>query len=324
MRKVRLGRTGVEVSAISLGAWPIGGPNTTAAGAHVGWTGRTDDEARAALRAAREAGIDHWDSADVYGDGRSERLIGEVLQEVGRDGLFLASKVGWDAGPHDHVYHPEQVRARIDRSLRNLGVDQIDLYYLHHCDFGPEGEYLDDALAELHKARDAGKIRFVGLSDWDPAKVARYAPRVNPDVVQPYRNVAADTYASSGLQGWVEEHDAGVAFFSPIRHGLLLGKYAEPTTWGPGDFRQNVAAFGDAEALATLRAKADALRERFGDHPEPVLGPLLGALLEDSRGSCCLLGLRTPEQVQAASRADAALSGDDAAWVRGLYAEVKV
>ncbi len=323
MRTLRLGKTGVEVSAISYGTWPFSGPNTNPAGVPVGWTGHDDQLGLAALRAAHAAGINHWDTADVYGDGRSEQLIGRVWGDVPRDEVFLASKVGWDPGEFGHYYHPQLIRQRVERSLKNLGVERLDLYYLHHCDFGPNDAYLDDAIGLLRQLRDEGKVRFIGLSDWDASKIVRVADRVDPDVIQPYRNVGADDYVSSGLKEWVDAHDVGVAFFSPIRHGLLLGKYEAPAQFGEGDFRLNVDAFRDADTLARLREKRAALEEKFAGRAQPVLGPLLGALLSDAPTGCVLLGLRNPDQVAAAAAVEP-LSYDEASWVRDLYADLSV
>ena len=261
--------------------------------------------------------------AGRVGSGRSERLIGEALRHVRRDAIFLASKVGWDWGPHDHPYHPEWIRSQVERSLSQLRTDYIDLYYLHHCDFGPEDRYLDDAIGALERLRDEGKIGHIGLSDWKMSAIMRVIARVEPDVVQPYRNLLDDDYASSGLKAWVEAHDVGVAFFSPLRHGLLLGKYDEPTTFPEGDFRSNDPAFQNAALLDDLRRAADALRERFGGTcAAPVLHGVLGPLTEDAPGGCVLLGQRNPSQVEAAAAVGGAMSAADAAWVRSLYADL--
>lgn len=323
MRKVKLGRTGVEVPVISVGTWSYGGKNTSGP-VSVGWSGHDPAQAEAALRECHALGLTHWDTADVYGNGRSEELIGRVLPGLPRDELFLASKVGWDKGGHEQAYHPEVIRTHLERSLKNLGVEQLDLFYLHHCDFGPSDASLDDAVALLRELRDQGKFRFVGLSDWDSSKIMRVIERVDPDVVQPYRNVAADTYASSGLKAWIDEHEAGVAFFSPIRHGLLLGKHAEPQAFPEGDFRQNVAGFADAHLLEELRAKAAQLRERLGGGEEAVLRGLLQPLLSDAPTGCVLLGLRSPEQVRQGAAAAAALEPAEVEFVRQLYADLEV
>jgi aryl-alcohol dehydrogenase-like predicted oxidoreductase len=318
MRKTRLGRTGVEVSAIACGTWAHGGPKRMGK-MEVGWSGHDDRQATDALVAAWESGITHWDTADVYGDGQAERLIGGLWGRLPREEIFLASKVGWDPGSYEHFYHPRLIDERIERSLRNLATDRIDLFYLHHCDFGPGDRFLDGAVERLRRARDSGKIRFIGLSDWSSEKVARYAPRVEPEVVQPYRNVIDDSYAASGLAAWVEQNDAGVAFFSPLRHGLLLGKYDQPTRFPDGDHRNRIPEFGDAAALARLRDCRAAVEQRFADRPEAVLHALTGVLLSDAPTGSVLLGMRRRSHAVAAAGLGEALSEDDADWVRGLY-----
>jgi aryl-alcohol dehydrogenase-like predicted oxidoreductase len=318
MRRIRLGRTGVEVPAVGFGTWGHGGP-WEVDGYAVGWTGHDDGRATAALLRGYELGLTHWDCADVYGQGHAERLIGALWDRVPRRSVFLATKVGWYAGEHAHAYHPANLRRQLAESLRNLGTDWIDLYYFHRCDFGPGDRYLDEAVALLRRCRDEGKIRFLGLSDWDSGLVARYAPRVDPDVVQPYRNVLDDGYEPSGLRAWVEAHDAGVAFFSPLRHGLLLGKHQRPPAFGAGDFRRNVPEFSRPEVLERMRECRQALERRFTGHPEPVLHGLVGAILADAPTACALLGVRRPEQAEAAAGVGEPLSPEDAAWVRRIY-----
>ena len=321
MERIRLGRTETEVPSVSFGTWGHSGPKQVG-GRPVGWSGSDDNAAKQALIAAYREGIDHWDTADVYGDGRSEKIIGSLWRELPRDDIFLASKVGWDPGPHSHFYHPEQIRRQLDRSLKNLATDRIDLYYLHHCDFGPQDSYLDDAIETLRRARDEGKIRFVGLSDWDVTKIEGVIARVDPDVVQPYRNVLDDGFADSELAQWVEAHDVGVAFFSPIKHGLLLGKHSGPVDFDPGDHRGRNPSFRDADLIEHLRRCRESVRTRFPDQPEPVLHALLGVLLADSPTACVLLGMRQPRHVAAASKVGRALSPVDARWVRELYRRI--
>ena len=313
MRTIRFGRTNVEVPAISLGTWGQGGPNTNE-GVSGGWTGHDDTQAKEALVAAYRAGITHWDTADAYGAGHAERLIGEVLKGgVPRNELFIATKFGWVKGPSKHFYDPEFMRSQAEASLRNMGIDVIDLYYFHHCDFG---DRFDDVLAVMHELRDEGKVRFVGLSDWDASKILQYIERADPDVVQPFRNLVDDTYESSGLKAYVDAHDLGVAFFSPLKHGLLLGKYDAPHQFEEGDFRRNVPEFLDPKFIERMKRASSTVAEKM-----PVLRAVTGALLVDNPTACVLLGQRNPKQVAAAAAAGEVLAKEEAEFVRRAYAQ---
>src|SRR5262249_50941962 len=205
-------------------------------------------------------------------------------------------------------YDPVFMRSQCERSLKLMKTDVIDLYYFHHCDFGPDDRWFDDALATMRRFREEGKIRFIGLSDWDASKILRFIERVDPDVVQPYRNVLDDDYEASGLKRYVDTHDLGVAFFSPLKHGLLLGKYDAPQNFGEGDFRSNTPEFRDAAFIAGMKRASAAMREKFAGRAEPVLHAVTGALLTDNPTATILLGQRNPRQVDAAAAAGEALS----------------
>ena len=317
MKNITFGRTNVKVSPISLGTWSYGSGNVSG-GQSVGWADQSDADSRAALIQAWRSGINHWDTADVYGNGRSEKIIGNVWGEVPRNDIFLATKVGWDMGDFDHSYNPKMINEHIDLSLKNLQTDVVDLYYFHHCNFDSDAIF-EDALALFHKFRDDGKVRFIGLSDWDSVKIMKYIDRVNPDVIQPYRNVMDDPYKSSGLKGWVENNKAGIAFFSPIKNGLLTGKYDKPPVFKEGDFRLNVPEFQDKDLLIKLQDNKIKLEEKFANHPQPILHGLLGALLTDSPTGCVLLGQRDVNQVKAAAELGETLSEKDATWIKRLY-----
>jgi len=319
MQMIRFGRTNARVPNISLGTWGHGGPNISE-GASVGWSGNDDRASKDALIAAYHKGITHWDTADAYGNGHAEQLIGEVFAaDVPRNEIFLATKFGWVKGPSGHFYDPKFMRSQCERSLRLMRTDSVDLYYFHHCDFGPNDRYFDDALATMRKLRDEGKARFIGLSDWDASKIMRFIARVDPEVVQPYRNLIDDQYESSGLKKWVDSHDLGVAFFSPLKHGLLLGKYDAPQQFPEGDFRSGIPEFRDAAFIARMKRAGDDVTRRFAKDREPVLTAVTGALLTGNPTATVLLGQRNPKQVEAAAAAGRALTSAEAEWVRRLY-----
>ena len=144
---------------------------------------------------------------------------------------------------------------------------------------------------------------------------------MDPDVIQCYRNVVDDTYEASGLKHWIESNDAGTVFFSPLKHGLLLGLFEGPVTFGEGDHRNALPDFRDLGLLMRLRQCRGDLVHRFADHPQPVLHALVGSLLADSPTGCVIVGLHRPEQVQEAAMAGGKLTAEDARWVRELYRE---
>ncbi|MGZ7039708.1 MAG: aldo/keto reductase, partial [Thermoanaerobaculia bacterium] len=128
-----------------------------------------------------------------------------------------------------------------------------------------------------------------------------------------------DEYESSGLRAYVSKHDLGVAFFSPLMHGLLLGKYDAPRTFPEGDFRRNISEFGDEAFIERMKHAAQEMRKRFAKHPEPVLHAVVGALLTGNPTATVLLGQRNPKQVEAAAKIGDPLSEKDAEWVRRVY-----
>lgn len=318
MRQIRLGNTNEMVSAVSLGTWSFGGENFSG-NVSVGWAHQDDKDSRAVLLACWDNGIHHWDTADVYGDGRSEAMIGSMWNEIPRNKIFLATKVGWDQGSANHWYDPGEMRKNMERSLIKLKTDHVDLLYLHHCNFGKTGEFFDDALTVVKKFQEEGKTRFLGLSDWELHKIMKYIDRAKPDVVQPYRNIWDDTYASSGLQKYVEDHDLGVCFFSPLLHGLLTGKYSKPATFGAGDFRDRTEAFKDQKIIDKMQRNSDLLKQKFHDHPEPVLHGVVDVLLSDSKNSCVLLGQRNKQQAERAITLGEILDQADIHWIKKLY-----
>jgi len=174
-------------------------------------------------------------------------------------------------------------------------------------------------LEVIKRFQEEGKTKFVGLSDWDLNKIMRYIKQADPDVVQPYRNVWDDNYASSGLQKHVENNNLGVCFFSPLMHGLLTGKYSEPASFEKGDFREQVNAFKDQGIIDKMKANADMLKEQFSDQPYPVIHGVIDTLISDSENSCVLLGQRNIAQVETAQTLGVAMSSEDVNWVKQLY-----
>ena len=318
MRKVILGRTDEFVSAISLGTWAFGGENMSGKFA-VGWAGQNDNDSKSVLLKAWESGINHWDTADVYGEGKSEKIIGESWETIPRDDIFLATKVGWDKGSASNWYAPDQMVKNMNRSLSNLKVNHVDLIYLHHCNFGENGEYFDEAMEVLKKFQEQGKARFVGLSDWSNKKIMQYIEDCDPDVVQLYRNVMDDKYESSGLKSYVDENNIGVCFFSPIKHGLLTGKYNKPASFSAGDHRSGVKQFADESIIKKMKKNKSLLERKYKNKKYPVMHGIVNALFNDSPTGCVILGQRNIKQVRIASSLGGILPQEESDWIKALY-----
>jgi aryl-alcohol dehydrogenase-like predicted oxidoreductase len=285
----------------------------------VGWGGQSDSDSKGALLSAWENGINHWDTADVYGEGRSEAIIGGMWDKVPRNDIFLATKVGWDRGPFSHWYDRRHMLHNMERSLNNLKTDCVDLIYLHHCNFGKNGEYFDEALGVVKDFKEQGKTRFIGLSDWSNINILKYIEKCDPDVVQPYRNVMDDSYVESGLASYVNQNNIGVCFFSPIKHGLLTGKYDRPTSFDHGDHRSGVKEFANQEIIDKMKQNKKFLDEKFSTHDHPTMYGVINALFTDAPSGCVLLGQRNTTQVEVATLLGDLMSEEDSSWVRSLY-----
>ena len=318
MRKIILGRTNTTVSAISLGTWAFGGENKIGKKS-VGWANQSDRDSRSVLIKAWEKNINHWDTADVYGEGHSERIIGSMWEDIPRNSIFLATKVGWDMGPFSHWYHPKHMKKKIEESLTNLKTDYIDLLYLHHCNFGKQDEYFDDAVEVLKSFQSQGKIRFTGLSDWSNERIVKYLDACNPDVIQPYRNIMDNTYEESGLKNIVNKNNLGVCFFSPLKHGLLTGKYKTTAVFKDGDHRSGIKDFQNKNKIKKIMLNCEKLEKKFLHHENPIMHGIVNALFFDSPTGCVLLGQRNIKQVETASSLGEILSKEDTSWVKSLY-----
>jgi 1-deoxyxylulose-5-phosphate synthase len=151
-----------EVSAIGAGCWAIGGPATNR-GVPIGWDHVDPDAAYAGLVRAHELGVTLYDTADVYGLGHSERLLGRLLRTVDRSSVVVSSKVGYFASTACHPYQPAQMGRQFATTLDNLGTSYLDIYCLHSSDFGDNDQYLPDAIEVMRGLREQGLIRAIGM-----------------------------------------------------------------------------------------------------------------------------------------------------------------
>jgi aryl-alcohol dehydrogenase-like predicted oxidoreductase len=241
MRRVRLGETGPEVAAIGFGAWGLSGDYGPA----------DDAESVAVVRRALDLGVDFIDTADEYGNGHNERLIGNAIRDR-RHEVVLATKVGLVRGPAGVVGvcgRPEHVRRAAHASLGRLGVDHVDLLYLHRVDTDVPIEETIGAMAELQQA---GQTRFLGLSEVGPELVRR-AHAVHPiTAVQSEYSLWTRDPETEVLPA-LAELGIGFVAFSPLGRGFLAGAVAEASDLAERDFRRSLPRFRPENLERNLR-----------------------------------------------------------------------
>jgi aryl-alcohol dehydrogenase-like predicted oxidoreductase len=222
MRTRRLGTQGPELSVIGYGAWEAGGTS---------WGANESDQAViTAMRAALDAGITWIDTAEVYGDGVSESLVGRAIEKR-RDDVIVASKVG--PRPEGSGHRPDEVRAACEASLGRLGTDRIDLYQLHWPDeTGVPTEETWGAMAELV---EAGKVRWIGVSNFDRTLIERCEVIRHVDSLQPEFSMLRRDGAE--LIAWCGSNGTGVVSYGPLAFGLLTGAITTETAFVDGDWR---------------------------------------------------------------------------------------
>ena len=313
-----LGRSGLQVSEISLGCWAIGGPSWRD-GNPVGWSGNDDKESLDGLRRAWELGINHFDTADVYGDGHSERVLGEWLREAPREQIIIASKVGWFKGTAGHAMEHVHIRHQLEQTLFNLGTDYIDIYYFHNANFGPQDKYLENAAATVHRLQEEGKIRVVAQSAYSFADFQRVCPVTKPDILQFHYNAFGSEFDKPGnLFEWAQSQNLGMVLFGPLAQGLLLDKFDpdNPPQFGEGDIRAGNQGFS-REKLLDIRQKLQPLKERFGGETQDLVRVALQFALAQSPNACVIPGFKNARQVDSnAGAASQALSVEDVEFVR--------
>jgi len=320
-----LGTTDVKVSEVSLGCWTMGGLNWVNGNAN-GWANVDEDEITSAIRKAVDAGVNHFDNADVYGNGRAERMLARVLDRLGLKSTdyVIATKIGHFPGTAEHAYEPAHIRHQCEQSLINLKRDYIDIYYFHHGDFGRDNRYLADAAATLDKLVEEGKVRVKGQSAYSAGDFQKTVPVVRPQVLQSWAHALDDQFVRPGspVSKLMEEYKLSFVAFSPLAQGLLLDKYdpSKPPSFEAGDHRQNSGSFKE-ENLSRLKPKMEKLKERFGATIEDLSAVAQRYILNQPHVACTIPGFRNERQVTAnLAAADRTLSDDDIAFIRETLA----
>ncbi len=287
----RFGRTGWNVSEIGYGMWGM-----------AGWSGSEDKESLESLQRSVDLGCNFFDTAWAYGDGHSEELLGKVLRANPGKTLYTATKIPpknrkWPGRPEyslDESYPPEYIEEYVGKSLKNIGVETLDLIQFHTW----EDHWLDDERLRpaIEKLRSSGKVRAVGLSlnRWQPWNGVRAVRAGLIDAVQVIYNIF-DQNPEDELFPACREKDVAVIARCPFDEGSLTGTLTVDTTWPQGDWRNTYFV---PENLKASVSRADALKPLLRDGMT-MSEMALRFILNNKDASTSIPGMRKRRHVDA-------------------------
>jgi len=316
MKQRIFGRSGKQVSEVGFGAWAIGGT----------WGEVSLEDAKTALNAALDTGVTFIDTADSYGDGRSEKIIAEVLKERGGERPFIATKIGRRLSPHvASGYTRENLNAFVERSLNNLQTDSLDLVQLH-CP-PPELYYSPELFEIMDDMVQAGKIQRYGVSVEKVEEALKAIAFPNVSSIQIIYNIFRQRPAELFFQE-AKKHDVAVIARVPLASGLLTGKMSKDSVFDKEDhrtFNRNGEAFDKGETFSgvpfdvALDAVEDIRKYVPGDVTMAMFA--LHWILMNDAVSVVIPGAKNKTQAEANARASdiAALTPDTMAALKEIY-----
>jgi aryl-alcohol dehydrogenase-like predicted oxidoreductase len=306
MRKGKLGARGPEISVIGFGAWEAGG---TAWGPN-----ESEDVVIGAIRVGIESGTDWIDTAEVYGDGVSELLVGRAISGR-RDEVVVATKVA--PQPEGTGFAPAQVRAACEKSLGRLGIDRIDLYQLHWPD--ESGTPLEDTWGAMCELQDAGLIGSIGVSNFDRGQIETCLAIRHVDSLQPEFSMIVRDNAE--LIRWCGDQGIGVVSYGPLASGLLSGAITAATRFPPGDWRGEKQDEGPFADLPRSLEVVDRIRPVAGRLGCTLSQLALAWNVHQPGVTAAIAGSRNPAHVGAnAAAGDIELDAATVAELDGLLA----
>ena len=319
MQQKRLGSTDFTISPIGLGTWAIAG-----SGWEFGWGPQDDAESLAALEYAVERGVNWIDTAAVYGLGHAEEIVGQLLRRVPtsrRPLVFTKGSLVWDRATKQisHSLAPESLVREIEDSLRRLQVETIDLYQIHWPAFPPgsPAEGIEAALSVLAKAREQGKIRAIGVSNFDVSQLKRAQAVTEIASLQPpysalMREVEAD------ILPFCEQAGIGVIAYSTLQSGLLSGAMTREriASLPANDWRRTRSPDFQEPRLTKNLALVEAFRGIGERHGLTSAAVAIAWVLRQPAVTGAIVGARRPEQVDGLlCAADFCLNADELAEI---------
>ena len=293
----RFGTTDMEITPVGLGAWAIGG-----GGWAFGWGPQDDRASIDAIKHAVRSGINWIDTAAVYGYGHSEEIVGQALRELPsaeRPLVFTKGGMRWYADdfmrePQKNL-QPASIRSEVEASLRRLGVERIDLYQFHWPD--ETGTPIEESWAELLRLREEGKLRAIGVSNFDVPLLERSQALGHVDSLQPPFSLI-NRSAGGNVIPWAEANGTGVIVYSPMQSGLLSGRFTAErvAALAEDDWRRSGPQFNEPRLARNLQL-AEWLRPIAEAHQESVGAVAVAWTLAWSGVTGAIVGARSPEQV---------------------------
>lgn len=284
MKFSSLKKSDIQISALGLGTNAVGGHNL--------YEDLNEEDGKNLVRAALDNGITFIDTADVYGKGRSEELVGEVLKEYSRDQYVVATKGGsnWRNGTKDNS--PEYLRSALEASLKRLQLDYVDLYYIHWPD---DQTPVKEAVGELARLKEEGKIKAIGVSNFSLEQLKEANEHADISAVQLQYNML-DRQIEEDILPFCVENGISVVPYGPLAFGILGGGYTKDLQLEKGDWRNNVPLFqkGNFEKNIEITEKLKKVAER---KETDVSNLALAWLLAQPAVDSVIPGGKRPEQV---------------------------
>jgi aryl-alcohol dehydrogenase-like predicted oxidoreductase len=298
MEKRQLGNSDLEITPIGFGAWAIGGGDWVFA-----WGPQDDNESVAAIEHAVNSGINWIDTAAVYGLGHSEEVVGQALKNLGssrRPLVFTKCSLVWNEDREvSHTLKRESILKEIEASLTRLGTDVIDLYQIHWPRWSPDlpDNDIEEGWQALIDLQQEGKVRWIGVSNFDVAQLERISKLAKPTSLQPpYSAIRRDV--ESEILPYCESNGIGVIVYSPMQSGLLSGKMTRErvAAFPEDDWRKRSKYFQEPDLTKNLEL-ADLLAEIGKRHGLSAGVVAIAWTLRNSAVTGAIVGARRPEQI---------------------------
>jgi len=315
MQTRQLGYTDLKLTTVGLGTWAMGGPW------QYGWGPQDDNEAIAAIFCALEQGINWIDTAPIYGLGHSEELVGKALKQTNAK-PFIATKCGllWNQqNQRMPCLKRESIRKECHTSLKKLGVDVIDLYQMHWPE--PQ-EDIEEGWEEMAKLAEEGKVRFLGVSNYDVEQIKR-VQKVAPvaSLQPPYSMLHREV--EDELLGYCAENNIGVVAYSPMQRGLLTGKFSQQrlAALPLDDHRRRSPDFQEPQFSATLEL-VEHLCDIAEHNGRTAAQLAISWVLRRTEVTAAIVGARRPDQIaETAAASDWVLAQEDIEEIERLLAK---